>query len=206
MVAERLTGRGLAVEFFRVPPACTLLANLDDPDHANPAFFTDPILGLDMDLDGLAGDAAIHVRFPGAVVVEFHNYADDLPDSRLRIDKNMVPAGFSMGNIGPGTQGIFAIGWWRNRPCGGIPGKYLVELPAVYRMVDYGRLTRRYESLRCLHARGIDFTPETAVFPKLKSYIIREADIPASRDRGYLDACIADMVAAWVTGIVAAAS
>jgi hypothetical protein len=201
MVAERLAGRGMAVGFFRIPAACTLLANLDDPDHADPAFFTDPVHGLDMDLDRLAGDAAMHARFPGAVAVEFHNYADDLTDRRLRVDKDTAPADFRMGDIGPDTEGIYPIGWWRNRPSGGIPGKYLVELPAVYTMVDYGRLTRRYESLRRLHTQGIDFTPETAVFPKLKSYIIREADIPASRDRGYLDACIAEKVTAWVAGI-----
>jgi hypothetical protein len=201
MVLRRVRAAGLPAEWVAVPPKYTLLANLDDPDHADPAHCAPPGSDLlDMDLESWAGDAAMACRYPGVTVFEFHNTSDSISTGKLSVPPGLSAGEFRMGCIAPEPDAgaPFQIGFWQNRPFGDVPGKHLVELPARYAPVPEPRIARRRLSLSEWRAKGRLLPSEH------ESYLLAEADVVASRARGYLDDCIADRVARWVLAVARA--
>lgn len=188
-VFAKLSQRGVSVAHYEVPYACTLVALIDDPGSAVPDYSM-PAGGrvLDVDLDGL--DELLRQRYPGSLVFEFHNAEDTHP--MLGIDPRKPVECYAVGTLGPDLKRGHEIATWRNVDGQGRPGKYLIELPARYVHEDSSLSERRRQRLAALRASGYEYDP------RWSHYLERRADIEASRQKGYLDDCVAAKVADWI--------
>lgn len=185
-------GRGLQATHFEVPYAYTLLANLDDPDNADPKYCMPRSNGpIDVDLSGLVGDEALQRRFPGHVVFEFHNSRDVW--KKFGIPHGKPVEQFEIGPIMPRFTRPYEIGTWRNVLPDGTRGKYVIELPAVTMPVSSDRVCRRLSRLEELRTRGY-FVDEKVI----ACYLTDEADIEATRARRLMDPCIVQKVGDWM--------
>ena len=196
-VAHRLEELGTLVERLQVPREFTLLANLDGEDGASLRHCVRPYTSrLDRDLESLVGDEVLAETYPEHVAFEFHNYSDAGRNDKLAIEDGTPPDRWRIGDIAPGKTGPYEIGYWQNRPPGGVRGKYCLELPAVFVPIAYGRLAKRFQTLQALSARGIDLD-EGSKFWMLKELTV-EADAARSKEKGYISPQVGDRIAAWI--------
>ncbi|MFC1582136.1 hypothetical protein ACFL4W_01225 [Planctomycetota bacterium] len=201
LVIPLLEEAGLKVEHLPIPPEYTLLGYLDVLDNAVSDCCVTVGNELDMDLDRLAGDPAMHKQYPGIPVFEFHNYDAACRNSRLGILPGTPPGDFRLGDIGPDTDGAFELGWWRNRPGREIPGKYLVEIPAIFTRVKPDLLTKRLEHLNTIEADDIHF-PNNRREEMIRLYFETAADPEASRRDGLLGPVLAAKISNWILTII----
>ena len=135
MIREKLLPVVGSIDLVRVPAKFTLLANLDCPETADPAYIARPGSDtLDTDLESWAGDAEMLRRFPDSPVFEFHDGPDTGSKGSLAaIPPEMPTAALTIGRIMPQADagGPFQIGYWQNQPPGGIRGKHYIELRAT---------------------------------------------------------------------------
>jgi hypothetical protein len=197
-IFEEIQERGCAAELLEMPRPLTLLGNLDNEDGADPRYcIVDSTGELDVDLEPFVGDEAIHNRYPGRTPIEFHNYSDDLRIEKLVVEPGIPPEQLRFGDIGPGNAGRYELGFWRNAPGGGVPGKYCIETPAVFKAVDYERLEARFRKLRSWRQQGHDFPTDRKLW-MLNTYVLQEADPEESRSKGYLSDAIVEKITAWI--------
>jgi len=207
LVAERaleaLQARGLPADILRVPPEWTVLGCLDDLPGADVNRCVVPgTKEFDTDLDARVGDKIVAQAYPGRLAFEFHNYAFDHGSGRLAVEPGTAPSAFRIGDVAPGTTGRFEIGFWRNRPAGGIPGKYLMELPAVFAPVGRARRDRRAANLQRLADEGY-LAADEHWRRVLNAHMIEEVDVEATRAAGFLDDAVVEKVVRWVSSIAA---
>jgi hypothetical protein len=190
-VLRVLREQRVPVDLYEIPYRYTLQAVIDDPAIAATEY-SRPAGGrrLDVDLDAL--DERLRRRYPRALVFEFHNSEDTQP--MLGIDLGKPVAEFEVGPIGPWSGRTHEIGTWRNVDRDGRPDKHLIEVPASYVLEGLPVRQRRRERLARLREEGDEYDP------RWEHYFESRADIEASRDKGYLDECLARKIADWILG------
>jgi len=190
-VREMLLDVGGDVEVFDVPRRLTLLGYLDAPDDGATEYCF-PAGGsvCDVNLWGLVGDEALSQAWPDRIPFEFHNSPWDFEKFGIGPDQDVRT--FEVGPIAPTFTRPYQIGTWRNSPASGVPGKYVVEIPACYQRVSADVEERRRRILARLENEGW-VLPSGHDF-----YLTREANVELSKERGFLDDCIAAKIVDWI--------
>ena len=196
MVYQKLLLLHGHVEHLRIPYKYTLLANLDDPENAVPGYCMPKSGGgLDMDLDTIVGDEVLRCKFPDSTVFEFHNSRDVW--KKFGIDPRKPIEEYEIGIVMPVFTRPYEIGTWRNVSPDGIPGKYVIEAPAVSVAVPPERIEARKRRLNQLAQGGYTFEAKLIEF-----YLTHEADIQASREKGLISDCIAGKIVGWILSVL----
>lgn len=199
-VFHELQSRECNAELYNVPRRFTLLGVLDRDEGADTEYCIDDMGNIDNDLESLIGDEVLNEKYPGSTAVEFHNYSDSVVNQRLHVEAGLSVERFRIGDISPGERGSYEIGFWRNRPGGGIIGKYCIELPATYVDVSGACRSRRFRNLARLEREGYAF-PEERKDVMIREYLVQEASIEESTRRKYLSSKIVAKVLEWVLSI-----
>jgi hypothetical protein len=206
-VFNELQAKNYDVELYNVPWEYTLLGVLDGDSQADTRFCIKDDGEIDTDLKGLVDEHVLNEKYPGSTTIEFHNYADTLDNKYFYIEPGLPAEDFRIGNIYD-DRARYEINFWQNRsPDDSISGKYLIELPQAYVDVSEECRDRRLRNLEQLERKGHTFPRERSDFPEdlrgymIREYVIREASIEESTQKGYLGDEILEKVLEWVLSV-----
>ena len=180
------------VRHYQVPYEMTLLACVDAPEEVDATHCLPVPKGkVDVDLETLVGDEALRARFPGLLYFEFHNASNEW--GHFGIDPDKLIEEYEVGTIMPEFTRAYEIGTWRNVLPGGRSGKYVIEMPAVFREVAERVREARLARVEQLRDEGYELTKNV-----VQTYLLTEVDLPATREKGLMGPTLVDKIASWI--------